>query len=63
MVNKNVEFLKVKDFSLQLDKLPSDKLFKMLDIANDRLYTLQQEVKDTKEYIDSIKHILNNRGE
>ena len=63
MVNKNVEFLKVKDFSLQLDKLPSDKLFKMLDIANDSLYTLHQEVKDTKEYIDNIKQILNNRGE
>lgn len=55
--------LKVKDYSVQLEELSSCKLFKLLDVANDSLVDLKQEVKDTEDYIESIKIILNKRGE
>ena len=55
--------LSVKDYSVQLEELSSCKLYKLLDIANDSLAELRQEVKDTEDYIEGIKIILNKRGE
>lgn len=55
--------LSVKDYSVQLEELSSCKLYKLLDIANDSLVELKQEVKDTEDYIEGIKIILNKRGE
>lgn len=60
-MNKNL--LTVKDYSVNLESLPSCKLYKLLDIANDSLVDLKQEVKDTEDYIEGIKIILNKRGE
>lgn len=55
--------LSVKDYSVQLEELSSCKLYKLLDIATDSLLELKQEVKDTEDYIEGIKIILNKRGE
>lgn len=55
--------LSVKDYSVQLEESSSCKLYKLLDIANDSLVELRQEVKDTEDYIEGIKIILNKRGE
>ena len=55
--------LSVKDYSVQLEELSSCKLYKLLDIAADSLVELKQEVKDTEDYIEGIKIILNKRGE
>ena len=55
--------LSVKDYSVQLEALSSCKLYKLLDIATDSLLELKQEVKDTEDYIEGIKIILNKRGE
>lgn len=59
----NTNLLTVKDYSVNLESLPSCKLYKLLDIANDSLVDLKQEVKDTEDYIEGIKIILNKRGE
>lgn len=55
--------LSVEDYSVQLEELSSCKLYKLLDIATDSLVELKQEVKDTEDYIEGIKIILNKRGE
>lgn len=55
--------LSVKDYSVQLEELSSCKLYKLLDIATDSLLGLKQEIKDTEDYIEGIKIILNKRGE
>lgn len=60
-MNKNL--LTVKDYSVQLEELSSCKLYKLLDVAADSLVGLKQEVKDTEDYIEGIKIILNKRGE
>lgn len=54
--------LKVKDYSVKLEDLSSDKLRKLSDIAKDSLIELRKEVHDTEYYIWQIKQILNLRG-
>lgn len=62
MTNKT-DMLNVKDYSIQLEELPSCKLYKLIDVATDNLIDLKQEVKDVEDYLETIKIILNKRGE
>ena len=60
-MNKNL--LAVKDYSVQLESLPTEKLVKLLHVASDNILDLKQELSGVEQYKERIEVILNKRGE
>lgn len=53
----------VRDYSVLLESLSTEKLVKLLHIATDNVLDLRQELSDVEKYKESIEAILNKRGE
>jgi hypothetical protein len=53
--------LNIKDYSVQLETLSSDKLKKLLHVSTDNLQMLTKEVQDLQNYIKSLNFIINTR--
>lgn len=55
--------LKVKDYSVQLENLSTDKLKKLLHIAVDSIFEQEQILAETRVYAETLRIILSQRGE
>ena len=60
MMNKGLDILTIKDYSLQLEVLGKEKLIKLLHVVSDNILDLEQQLLETKNYKVQIEEILNN---
>lgn len=59
-MNKGLDILTIKDYSLQLEVLGKEKLIKLLHVVSDNILDLEQQLLETKNYKVQIEEILNN---
>ena len=62
-MNKGLDILTIKDYSLQLEALSTDKLKKLLHIAIDDIMSQRELLAETEVYAETLRIILNRRGE
>ncbi len=62
MTNK-IDMLKVKDYSVSLEDLETDKLKKLLHVAVDDIMSQRELLAETEVYAETLRIILNKRGE
>lgn len=62
-MNKGIDILTIKDYSLQLEALSTDKLKKLLHIAIDDIMSQREVLDETEVYAETLRIILNRRGE
>lgn len=62
MTNK-IDMLKVKDYSVSLEDLETDKLKKLLHVAVDDIMAQRELLAETEVYAETLRIILNRRGE
>lgn len=62
-MNKGIDILTIKDYSLQLEVLSTDKLKKLLHIAIDDIMSQREVLAETEVYAETLRIILNRRGE
>ena len=55
--------LNIKDYSVQLETLSSDKLKKLLHVAVDDIMAQRELLTETEVYAETLRIILNRRGE
>lgn len=55
--------LNIKDYSVQLETLSSDKLKKLLHVAVDDILSQRELLAETEVYAETLRIILNRRGE
>lgn len=55
--------LNIKDYSVQLETLSSDKLKKLLHVSVDDIMSQRELLAETEVYAETIRIILNRRGE
>ena len=55
--------LNIKDYSVQLETLSSDKLKKLLHIAVDDIMAQRELLAETEVYAETLRILLNRRGE
>lgn len=55
--------LNIKDYSVQLETLSSDKLKKLLHVAVDDIMAQRELLAETEVYAETLRIILNRRGE
>ena len=60
MMNKGLDILTIKDYSLQLEVLGKEKLIKLLHVVSDNILDLEQQLLETKNYKVQIEEILDN---
>ena len=59
-MNKGLDILTIKDYSLQLEVLGKEKLIKLLHVVSDNILDLEQQLLETKNYKVQIEGILYN---
>ena len=62
MTNK-LDILTIKDYSANLESLPTDKLKKLLHVVVDDIMTQRELLAETEIYAETLRIILNRRGE
>lgn len=62
-MNKGLDILTIKDYSTNLETLPTDKLKKLLHIAIDDIMSQRELLAETEVYAETLRIILNRRGE
>lgn len=62
-MNKGLDILTIKDYSTNLESLSTDKLKKLLHIAVDDIMSQRELLAETEVYADTLRIILNRRGE
>jgi len=62
MTNK-LDILTIKDYSTDLESLPTDKLKKLLHVAVDDVLSQRELLAETEVYAETLRIILNRRGE
>ncbi len=55
--------LNIKDYSVQLETLSSDKLKKLLHVSVDDIMSQRELLAETEVYAETLRIILNRRGE
>ena len=63
MMNKGIDILTIKDYSVDLETLPTDKLKKLLHVAVDDIMSQRELLAETEVYAETLMIILNRRGE
>lgn len=63
MMNKGLGILTIKDYSTDLESLPTDKLKKLLHVAVDDIMSQRELLAETEVYAETLRIILNRRGE
>ena len=63
MTNKGLDILTIKDYSTNLEALPTDKLKKLLHVAVDEIMSQRELLAETEFYAETLRIILNKRGE
>ena len=63
MMNRGLDIMTIKDYSLQLEVLSTDKLKKLLHIAIDDIMSQRELLAETEVYAETLRIILNRRGE
>lgn len=63
MTNKGLDILTIKDYSTNLEALSTDKLKKLLHIAIDDIMSQRELLAETEVYAETLRIILNRRGE
>ena len=62
-MNKELDTLTIKDYSTNLESLSTDKLKKLLHVAVDDIMNQRELLAETEVYAETIRIILNRRGE
>ena len=62
-MNKGLDILTIKDYSVALETLPTDKLKKLLHVVVDDILSQRELLADTEVYAETLRIILNRRGE
>ena len=62
-MNNKLDILTIKDYSVDLETLPTDKLKKLLHIAIDDIMSQRELLAETEVYAETLRIILNRRGE
>lgn len=62
-MNKGLDILTIKDYSTNLEALSTDKLKKLLHIAIDDIMSQRELLAETEVYAETLRIILNRRGE
>lgn len=62
-MNKGVDILTIKDYSTNLETLSTDKLKKLLHVAVDDVLSQRELLAETEVYAETLRIILNRRGE
>lgn len=62
-MNKGLDILTIKDYSRDLESLPTDKLKKLLHVAVDDIISQRELLAETEVYAELLRIILNRRGE
>ena len=63
MMNKGLDTLTIKDYSVDLETLPTDKLKKLLHVVVDDILSQRELLAETEVYAETLRIILNRRGE
>ena len=63
MMNKGLYTLTIKDYSVDLETLPTDKLKKLLHVVVDDILSQRELLAETEIYAETLRIILNRRGE
>lgn len=63
MMNKGLDILTIKDYSVDLETLPTDKLKKLLHVVVDDILSQRELLAETEIYAETLRIILNRRGE
>lgn len=63
MMNKGLDILTIKDYSTNLEALSTDKLKKLLHVSVDDIMSQRELLAETEVYAETIRIILNRRGE
>ena len=62
MTNK-LDILTIKDYSIDLEPLSTDKLKKLLHVVVDDIMSQRELLAETEVYAETLRIILNRRGE
>ena len=62
-MNKGLDILTIKDYSVTLETLPTDKLKKLLHVVVDDILSQRELLAETEVYAETLRIILNRRGE
>ena len=62
-MNKGLDILTIKDYSVALETLPTDKLKKLLHVVVDDILSQRELLAETEVYAETLRIILNRRGE
>ena len=63
MMNKELDILTIKDYSVDLETLQTDKLKKLLHVVVDDILSQRELLAETEVYAETLRIILNRRGE
>lgn len=63
MTNKGLDILTIKDYSVDLETLQTDKLKKLLHVVVDDILSQRELLAETEVYAETLRIILNRRGE
>ena len=62
-MNKELDILTIRDYSVDLESLSTDKLKKLLHVAVDDILSQRELLAETEVYAETLRIILNRRGE
>ena len=62
-MNNKLDILTIKDYSVDLETLPTDKLKKLLHVVVDDILSQRELLAETEVYAETLRIILNRRGE
>lgn len=62
-MNNKLDILTIKDYSTNLESLSTDKLKKLLHVAVDDIMSQRELLAETEVYAETLRIILNKRGE
>ena len=62
-MNKELDILTIKDYSVDLESLSTDKLKKLLHVVVDDILSQRELLAETEVYAETLRIILNRRGE
>ena len=62
-MNKGLDILTIKDYSVDLETLQTDKLKKLLHVVVDDILSQRELLAETEVYAETLRIILNRRGE
>ena len=62
-MNKGLDIMTIKDYSVDLETLPTDKLKKLLHVVIDEIMSQRELLAETEVYAEALRIILNRRGE